>query len=372
MLCKFINLYYFYIYKQKKVWYYVGYRNHKGENSMSFDENTNVAAESGFINPSAETKKKKDKKKVKSYSRRSSERTTIGLLVAILAVGICLLCVSIAGMIGVSNNLQKAPVEETTTAQNIQNNLQQNTPVVNTPVITETTTAAENQDTETTTAPENTDNSSAPSTDAEWLEFFNTAVNKLKSDAPAMTKSKQTKTADIKLSNSLGNAYVSAAKDKYLSDETVETPIAKGDKAAAQANVSPDGAAYVSTLTLADIKSITGSVNADGNYEIKIAMNDVSNPDLNSSYAKVFQFMLVDDVMNKYAPDMGATVDRSNVELKYSKCSATATISPDGKVIAYETMVNANMILRDAKVKVINTDLDATLYSVTKYYNIEW
>ncbi len=343
---------------------------------MSFDENTNVTAESDFINPSAETKKKKDKKKVKSYSRRSSERTTIGLLVAILAVGICLLCVSIAGMIGVSNNLQKAPVEETTTAPNTQNDLQQNAPVVNTPVITETTTAAENADTENTTAApvndDNSGNSAAPASDAEWLDFFNTAVNKLKSEAPAMTKSKQTQTADIQLSNPLGNAYVSAAKDKYLSNETVETPIAKGDKAAAQANVSPDGASYVSTLTLSDIKSISGNVNADGNYEIKIAMNDVSNPDLNSSYAKVFQFMLVDDVMNTYAPDMGATVDRSNVELKYSKCSATATISPDGKVIAYETMVNANMILRDAKVKVINTDLDATLYSVTKYYNINW
>ena len=65
-------------------------------------------------------------------------------------------------------------------------------------------------------------------------------------------------------------------------------------------------------------------------------------------------------------------VERSNVELKYSKCSATATITPDGKVVSYETMVNANMILRDAKVKIINTDLDATLYSLTKYYNINW
>ncbi len=315
-------------------------------------------------------------------NRRNSDGITTGLLVAILAVGICILCVSIAGMLSVSSG-QSGNIEVQPTQNNsagvVQNNAQTGTNNVadgnNTNTNTNTNQGtADNgnnnngaQNNSTSALPEN-----APKTDAEWLTFFNTAVNKLKTDAPAMTKSKQTKTADIKLSNPLGDAYISAAKDKYLSDEIVETPIAKGDKASAKANVSPDGADYVSNLTMADIKSISNSVDGNGNYVINIAMNDVSNPDLNSSYAKVFQFMLVDDVMNKYAPDMGATVDRKNVELKYSGCSATATITPDGKVVAYETTVNANMILRNAKVKIINTDLDATLYSITKYYNIAW
>ena len=309
---------------------------------------------------------KKPEKKKKPVSRRAAEdRRTMSLLYAILAVGVCLLCVSIIGMIGVTSGTNTPQVQAP--QDNIQ--VQQTTvpavttPVQQTPVQGEQTTAPQGS----AATPD-----SAPQTDEQWLSFFNDAVNKLKTEAPAMTKSKQTKTADIKLSNPLGDAYVSAAKDKYLSDEVVETPIAKGDKASAQANISPDGASYVSTLTMADIKSITHTVDGNGNYVIKIAMNDTSNPDKQSSYAKVFQFMLVDDVMNTYAPDMGATVDRSNVELKYTNCYATATITPDGKVVSYETMVNANMILRDAKVKVINTDLDATLYSLTKYYNIKW
>ena len=314
-------------------------------------------------------KKKKEKKK-KVVSRRAAEdRRTMSLLYAILAVGVCLLCVSVIGMVGVTGDINTPEVQpEQTPGQQVQTTVaqvQQQTGTQSTPVQQEqTTTSQQSADTNTQT--------SAPQTDEQWLTFFNDAVNKLKTEAPAMTKSKQTKTADIQLSNPLGDAYVSAAKDKYLSDEVVETPIAKGDKAAAQANVSPDGASYVSTLTMSDIKSITHTTDGDGNYVIKIAMNDMSNPDLQSSYAKVFQFMLVDDVMNTYAPDMGATVDRSNVELKYSNCSATATITPDGKVVSYETMVNANMILREAKVKIINTDLDAALYSVTKYYNINW
>lgn len=314
-------------------------------------------------------KKQRKVKKKKPVSRRNAaDRRTMSLLIGILAVGICLLCVSVMGMVGVMSDVQKAPVEQQTAAP-VQGQ-------VLTTVPANTTQPQQQIQQEVTTVPQeqtpDTPVNNAPQTDEQWLTFFNDAVNKLKTEAPAMTKSKQTKTADIKLSNPLGDAYISAAKDKYLSDEVVETPIAKGDKTSAQANVSPDGASYVSMLTLADIKSISGTTDANGNYLIKIEMNDVSNPDKQSSYGKIFQFMLVDDVMNTYAPDMGATVDRSNVELKYSKCSATATITPDGKVVAYETMVNANMILREAKVKIINTDLDATLYSLTKYYNIAW
>ncbi len=321
--------------------------------------------------------------KTAKSNRRNSDGITTGLLVAILAVGICILCVSIAGMLSVSSG-QSGNIEVQTTQNNagaVQNNAQTGTNNVvngnNTNTNTNTNInqgSADNgnnnsgaQNNSTSVTPGN-----APQTDAEWLTFFNNAVNKLKTDAPAMTKSKQTKTADIKLSNPLGDAYIGIAKDKYLSDEVVETPIAKGDKASAQANISPDGASYVSMLTMADIKSITHTTDSSGNYVINIAMNDMSNPDKQSSYGKIFQFMLVDDVMNTYAPNMGATVDRSNVELKYSGCSATATITPDGKVVSYETTVNANMILREAKVKVINTDLDATLYSITKYYNIAW
>ena len=211
-----------------------------------------------------------------------------------------------------------------------------------------------------------------PQTDEQWLDFFNYAVNKLKSEVPEMTKSKQTKTADIQLSNPLGNAYISAIKNIYRSDEVVEILIANGDKDSAQANISPDGASYVSTLTMADIKSINHTVDGNGNFVIKIAMNDTSNPDKQSSYAKVFRFILVDDVMHTYAPDIGATVDRSNVELKYTNCYATATITPDGKVVSYETMVNTNIFLRDAQIKIITTDIDVSLSIVTKYYNIKW
>lgn len=315
-------------------------------------------------------KKKKDKKEKKPKENLTSEQKTRQILIAIISVGCILFVVSIAGMIGTAISMKKAQnqpeVESPTTNQYVV--------VPNAP---SPTNPSGNNATEVTTASGDNNeggnvSANAPQTDEQWLTFFNTALNKVKSDAPSFTKAKQTQTADIKLSNSLAQTVVGAQKDKYLSNETVTTNVNKGDKAAAQASFSPDGAAFASNLTLGDIKAISHQTDASGNYVIKIEMNDCSNPDLNSPFAKIFTFMLVDDVMNTYAPDMGATVDRANVSLKFSNCYATATISPDGKVVSYETFVGANMILKDAKIKVVTTDLDATLNSTTKYTNFGW
>lgn len=313
-----------------------------------------------------------------SGRRQNDSGSTKSILIAILAVGICLLVVSIAGMVGAGMKkpaVEGTPAETTTASQN--NDVVNGNPVVNTTVpqnAADTTVAqgTPEQTTLSTETPTNNIPADAPQSDAEWLAFFNTAVNKLKTDGPSMTKSKRTQTADIQLSNGLAQAYVSAAKDKYLSDETVKTPVAKGDVSSAKNVVSPDGAAFVSNLEMSDIKSISHSSDANGNYVIRIDMPDATNPDTASAYAKIFQFMLVDDVMDTYAPNMGATVDRANVFLNYSGCYAQATISPDGKVVNYYTKVNANMVLKDAKVKVVNTDLDVVLYSDTEYTDIKW
>ncbi len=330
------------------------------------DLNENEVTSTSYDKAENRASQKAKKRQKKAAKRRSAyERKTITLLSGVLVVGICLLSVSLMGMMSVSTGSLNSAANGGGVAQNQNNVNSGNGQASNTP----DSNAYQNQiSVEDIPVFEGT----TPQTDEEWLMFFNTAVNKLKSEAPAMKKAKQTQTVDIQLSNPLGNTVVEAQKDKYLSNKVVETQIAKGDKNAAQMNVSPDGESYVSALTMADIKGISYSTDASGNYVINITMNDVTNPDLNSSYAKIFEFMLVDDVMDTYAPDMGATVDRSNVELKYSNCYASATITPDGKVVSFHTTVNANMILKDAKVKIITTDLDATLFSDTNYTDIVW
>lgn len=379
------------------------------EINENFETVSNEQVKSGVVDNTQEKdskkieKKKNIKKKRVAMRRASADRGIVGLLVAILAVSTCLLVVALVGMMGVVTDMQNQPLVEQTTlvvGDNTNNNIIDNN-VQNNNVVTPTSPQVQNnnvvvpnvdvtqpQNVETTVVqmdtpvvPDNNanqdaansnNNSTVPQSDAEWLEFFNTALNKLKTDGPALTKEKQVVTSDIQLSNPLGNTIVSAVKSQLLSEELVTTPIAKGDKAAAIANISPDGKNYVSTLTMSDIKSITHTTDSNGNYVITINAPEMTNPEVSGPYGKVFIFLTVDEVMESYAPDIGATVERSKVKLLFSDCSATATISPDGKVIAYETTLNINMILQDAKIAVITTDVDAKLLSKTHYKNISW
>lgn len=344
--------------------------------AVAEEKSPNMEAES----EKKSTKSKKDKKNKKkpNYARNSEQKTTRTILFAIMAVGFCLLAVSVAGLIGVSSELQKqrVVVPETTTVQpnavdnrNEQNNI--NTPIQNVPeeqpeAVSSNEAPQDEQD----------DNggqtSAAPQSDAEWLTFFNNSVNTLKTGGASFTKAKQTATQDIQLSNKLAQAYVSSVKDKFLSDETVKTDIAKGDTSAAQQNVSPEGTNYVSALSMGDIKSISHTTNGNGNYVVRVDMNDATNPEKSGAYGKIFEFMIVDDVENTYAPDIGATVSRENISLFFSGCYAEAEITPDGTLVSYATYVNAHMILKSAKISVVTTDLDATLASNTTYNNIVW
>lgn len=313
---------------------------------------------------------RRKKKGGKVRSREEDNKKTAQILIAIIVVGVCLLIVSIVGMIGASRNMkQSGTPTDNNVSQTLPNSGNQ---TVNTPAAGTTAPITQNVQGETPSNADSEEGPVVPQTDAQWLEFFNTAVNKLKNDGPSFTKSKQTATSDIQLSNTLAQAYVSTLKDKFLSDETVKTEVAKGDTAAAVQSVSPDGAAYVSTLTMNDIKSIAYGLDASGNYVIRIEMNDATSPTKSDAYGKIFEFMVVDDVMNTYAPDIGATVARENVALAYSGCYAEATITPDGKVVSYQTYVGAHMILKSAKISVVTTDLDAALVSSTTYSNIVW
>lgn len=202
-------------------------------------------------------------------------------------------------------------------------------------------------------------------TDQEKLDFFNKAVNAVKSEKAGFTKSKKTVGTDMKLSNPLVNAVAGALKDSLLPNDTVVTNVAKGESS--NDILSPPGKDYASALTLADCESITCEQNGD-NYIITVRIADATNPDAeNSAYARIFEFITVDDIMNTYAPDMNATVARENVFFDFSGCYAKATIHANGTLVNYETYVNGTMRLTEGKVRGFTTDLNIVLSSTTTY-----
>lgn len=250
-----------------------------------------------------------------------------------------------------------------------------NTTVENFEQIVETDTAI-NETAENEPTSENSQNSNKTPNEmskGELLDFFNTNLNNIKSEFPAFKRAKQTKVSDIVLSNRAANTLVSFVKDALLSEDVEEKTATKG-----QSNMeimSPDGERYVSQLTLSDIENISVE-NQGGNYLVTVTLPKAENPDKDSgAYAKIFNFVTVDDVVNTYAPKVGATVERKNIKVNYSGCYAKALFSPDGKVISYETYVTCVMSLIDASVKkgiTINTDVDITLASTTKFTDFSY
>ena len=200
------------------------------------------------------------------------------------------------------------------------------------------------------------------------LNYFNSSLNDVKISYPGFKRTKLTTVNDIKLSNSLANQFVSMFKSALLSEDAEEKTASKGSSSEAIANMSPDTERYVSNLMISDIENITLATAGD-NYVVTVYLPDAVNPGKDSgAYAKIFNFITVDDVEKTYAPKVGATVSRNNIEVKYSGCYAKAVISPDGKLQGYETYVTCVMNLKEAKITdFIKTDVEITLASDTQY-----
>lgn len=226
---------------------------------------------------------------------------------------------------------------------------------------------------ENTTAPEIT--TAAPAqkvptemSKAELLSFFNENMNLVKESMPAFERAKLTTVSDIKLSNQAANTLVGFVKGALLSEETETASASKGQSCVEI--MTPTGERYVSQLTMNDIKDIT--LKTEGtNYAVTVTLPDAKNPTKDEgAYAKIFNFITVDDVVKTYAPKVGATVERKNIEVNYSGCYAKAVFSPDGKVVSYDTYVTCVISLKDASIKkvvTINTDVDITLVSETNF-----
>ena len=217
--------------------------------------------------------------------------------------------------------------------------------------------------------PTPTGDPSAMST-ADQLLYFNAAVNRIKEGKIGFKKSKLTSTEDITLSNSLANSVVSLVKGALLSENAAETTVNKGENS--DAVMSPYNVPYVSRLTEEDIKSIE-VIPQNGGYVITVYIKGETNPAASGSISsRIFEFLTVDDVVNTYAPKVNAEVARDDIEVVYDGCYAKATVDSSGALLEYETYVKGTMILHNAKIRIITTDVIAVLASTTQYTDFRY
>ena len=205
----------------------------------------------------------------------------------------------------------------------------------------------------------------------EQLSYFNIALNKIKASNVGFTKSKLTATDDITLSNALANSVVGLVKSALLSEDATVTTVQKGESS--NAVMSPYNVSYVSQLTADDVERIDVIPSDGGGYVITVYVKGETNPEATGSIcSKIFEFMTVDDVENIYAPKVGATVSREDIEVTFSDCFARATVDKSGNVTEYETYVKGVMKLKNAKIRIITTDVEVVLASTTRYTDFKY
>ncbi len=230
---------------------------------------------------------------------------------------------------------------------------------------------------ETTAAPVTEPPTEAPKTPDmmsadELLAYYNETLNRVKSENLGFNKSKLTSILDLQLSNSAANTLVGFVKGMLLKDTADETSVAKGQSG--KDVFSPPGKDYVSILKPEDVTNVKCEKSGN-NYVITVNVVGETNPAEGSAMSRGFDFMTVDDVMNIYAPKVGATVARENVEVVFSDCYGVLTVGANGQIQSFRTYVKGVMNMKDASVKkvvTINTDLAVTLASTTDYTNFQY
>ncbi len=201
----------------------------------------------------------------------------------------------------------------------------------------------------------------------ELLTYFNGAVNAVKTQKAGFKKSKLTTIKDLQLSNSLANTLVGFVKGALLSETEDVTEVAKGQSS--DNVLSPSGKSYASALTVNDIKNISAQKSGAG-YVITVNLKDETNPTASGQFSRCMDYITVDDVEKVYAPKVGATVVRDDISVKLTNSYAKLTVDANGRVTAYETLVNGVLSMKNASIKkgvTIKTDLDITLSSTTRY-----
>ena len=188
--------------------------------------------------------------------------------------------------------------------------------------------------------------STAPKDGAETLDYFNTAINRVKTDAKSVEQKSVTNylAGKTTISGSIQSFYNMLGGDEWLNqmfkDNSLGADTYKGDEIKTYFPV--EGESYASKLTVDDIKSATLKEN-DGVYTITIVTLDDAKSD---SYQhgtghnpKAFSIIVPDDVNENIPPIAKNTV--GTVSLAYPSSTIKVTVdAKTGNVLTAEYVLN--------------------------------
>lgn len=236
-------------------------------------------------------------------------------------------------------------------------------------------------------------------TDDELIEYFNSALNKIKIAEPEYSYSAGfTKTSTDKLNEfqikkieflgvdigSSAEKITEEVKDMIIAEDDDNTEIIVAAGSSDFDLMSIERSPYVSKLTVADVYGAAASYDAqNGEVTITIAIADTQEENIaKSSYEKVFNTDLVLEKSSKILKKLVSnTVVNSTVTSDFKNCVLTAVIdTATGNIVSYTTSYDNSTFVSEAKFKGLSGNSNLfTLRNLTYakthtvvYDNFQW
>ncbi len=295
----------------------------------------------------------KNMDKIKEFWESFDETTRKALCIAISII----MLFGTGNFIGslTSINHETAPaVQQQPTEQSVQ---------VNATVTPEqTTTAAPQASDSSTSAPQSS--TGTLTTKDEIVALFNTAVNKVKTDATKVVKNYENRDFDSAQSviPSALNSLASSLMDKYLTDDT--QPIEYATKEDITANYPVPGQSYSSQITAADVADATCNDNGT-EYEVTLKLATSVNPVTGVGVGAVCDVLEAEEIssnemVSSILKEFTVTYSDCVIKCKIDKATSRVTWANYYTPLTIDALASIVVATVDAKV-VLSFEKDYTI-----------
>ncbi len=188
----------------------------------------------------------------------------------------------------------------------------------------------------------------APSTKAEILDFYKSAVARVKNNGEAGYSKKEWQTVGNLNVTGIGmvdNAIADTVSGYVTGEEDAEVQVfPKG---------SDEAGNHFPPFTLTDYSKVASAAcaEANGNYRITIIMQDEDTPSAGSFLQEVTDSVLLwEDVEKEIITNVGIVKDFSDVHIIYRGFKIEAEITPDGRFVTLDQTAHVDIRIGSAKV----------------------
>ncbi|MFI3142170.1 MAG: hypothetical protein R3Y27_07700 [Clostridia bacterium] len=291
-------------------------------------------------------------KKISNFFENIQSETAKAICVAIIFIALF----ASGNLIGSITNINF--VEVTTTNNAIIVDITGGAEVTTTAATVTTTALSDyvaDTDTLTTFATESTTQSSAPSTTQEILEYFNTSVNAVKTNASSVTKNYNLLSQDPERLSvpSIAESIADPIINQFVVDDLEAVTYATTEEIVASFPIA--GESGTVNVQASDVSAATIQDNGT-TYTVVLNFYDCTNPSVGSQIGSAFTIIKLEDVTE-------AVSMLESCDLDYYDCSITATIDKEtGNLIEIDYYMP---VVYNVVVSVIITTVEASVGIIT-------